>query len=176
MKQMSVNSSFNLKVPKALILHSCNLQVGKPIGQGIKMETTRDLIRCNDLQGSLGLCIRGYWRLHSMQIILKVWLLKPSKVINQCIITFFIIATLLGAGFIDKHLVKELLRECSKMIHFDHPNVIKLRGVCLDGGPAPYIIMPFMPNGSLLSFLKENRDSIVIDPDTSSGESDTVRM
>ncbi len=35
------------------------------------------------------------------------------------------------------------------MYKFDHPNVLKLSGVCLDGGPAPYIIMPLMANGSL---------------------------
>ena len=54
------------------------------------------------------------------------------------------------------------------MVEFDHPNVLKLRGVCLDGGPAPYIIMPFMSNGSLHSYLKENRNSLVIDPTGSS--------
>ena len=48
------------------------------------------------------------------------------------------------------------------MKKFDHPNVLCLKGVCLDGGPIPYIIMPFMTNGSLLSYLKENRESLVI--------------
>ena len=73
----------------------------------------------------------------------------------------------------DKDLVEGLLKESSKMMEFDHPNVLKLRGVCLDGGPAPFIIMPFMHNGSLLSHLKENRDSLVMDP--SSDKSDVVR-
>ena len=45
---------------------------------------------------------------------------------------------------------------------FDHPNVLTLRGVCLDGGPAPYIIMPFMANGSLLTYLKDNRKNLVV--------------
>ena len=58
----------------------------------------------------------------------------------------------------------DLLKECTKMQNFDHPNVLPLIGVCLDGGPAPYIIMPFMTNGSLLSHLKENRDSLIVDP------------
>ena len=48
------------------------------------------------------------------------------------------------------------------MYKFDHPNVLTLKGVCLDGGPAPYIIMPFMANGSLLAYLRKNRDSLVI--------------
>ncbi len=50
------------------------------------------------------------------------------------------------------------------MQEFDHPNVLTLRGVCLDGGPSPYIIMPFMNNGSLLSHLKEERKKLVIEP------------
>jgi serine/threonine protein kinase len=44
------------------------------------------------------------------------------------------------------------------MEKFNHPNVLTLIGVCLDGGPAPYIVMPFMAKGSLLSYLKEERD------------------
>ena len=51
------------------------------------------------------------------------------------------------------------------MSKFDHPNVLTLNGVCLDGGPAPFIIMPFMTNGSLLSYLKNNRATLVIKSD-----------
>ena len=40
--------------------------------------------------------------------------------------------------------------------------MLSLMGVCLDGGTAPYIIMPFMANGSLLTHLKSNRKSLVI--------------
>ena len=53
------------------------------------------------------------------------------------------------------------------MKEFDHPNVLKLKGVCLDGGPAPYIIMPFMTCGSLKTHLKENRDCILLESSTS---------
>ena len=60
----------------------------------------------------------------------------------------------------------DLLKECAKMKEFDHPNILSLKGVCLDGGPAPYIIMPFMTNGSLLGYLKENKKSLVLDPST----------
>ncbi len=60
--------------------------------------------------------------------------------------------------------MKDLLRECARMQKFEHPNVLKLSGVCLDGGPAPYVIMPFMANGSLLSYLKEERNTLVLPP------------
>ena len=48
------------------------------------------------------------------------------------------------------------------MYIFEHPNVLTLCGVCLDGGTAPYIIMPFMANGSLLTYLRNNRKTLVV--------------
>ena len=48
------------------------------------------------------------------------------------------------------------------MYDFNHSNVLTLKGVCLDGGTAPYIIMPFMANGSLLAYLKKNREALVV--------------
>ena len=63
-----------------------------------------------------------------------------------------------------------MLKECSKMHAFEHKHVVTLRGVCLDGGPAPYIIMPFMANGSLLAYLKKSRETLIV----SSKEQDEV--
>ena len=48
------------------------------------------------------------------------------------------------------------------MRKFNNPHVLTLSGVCLDGGPAPYIIMPFMAKGSLLDYLKKNRGTLVV--------------
>ena len=48
------------------------------------------------------------------------------------------------------------------MQQFDHPNVLSITGVCLDGGQTPFLVMPFMVNGSLLSYLRNNRSSLVI--------------
>ena len=61
------------------------------------------------------------------------------------------------------------------MFSFNHPNILSLSGVCLDGGPAPYVIMPLMTNGSLLNHLKKNRDSLVISGENTGGsENDSV--
>ena len=62
-------------------------------------------------------------------------------------------------------MVRDLLQECAKMYHFNHPNILALSGVCLDGGTAPYIVMPFMANGSLLSYLKQHRNELVVPPE-----------
>ena len=67
-------------------------------------------------------------------------------------------------------MVRDMLKECSRMSTFDHVNILTLKGVCLDGGPAPYIIMPFMANGSLLGYLKKNRSSLVISSEDADGE------
>ena len=64
-------------------------------------------------------------------------------------------------GFIDENAVQELLAECAKMKKFDNTHVMSLKGVCLDGGPAPYIILPYMANGSLLSYLKKEWYNLV---------------
>lgn len=56
------------------------------------------------------------------------------------------------------------------MYECDHPHVLKLLGVCLDEGLVPYIITPFMANGSLLSHLKEERKILVLDPETANHE------
>ena len=69
--------------------------------------------------------------------------------------------------------MRDLLKECTKMSTLDHPNVLTLIGVCVDGGPAPYIVMPFMFNGSLLAHLKKERENLVIPPDQQE-EHDTV--
>ena len=51
------------------------------------------------------------------------------------------------------------------MRKFNHPHVMGLIGVCLNAGPAPYIVMPYMANGSLLSYLKKERSSLVLKED-----------
>ena len=76
-------------------------------------------------------------------------------------------------GFFDEIAVAELLRECAKMSTFNHPNVLTVKGVCLDGGPLPYIIMPYMANGSLLSFLKKERANLVLTKDADSTQVST---
>ena len=60
------------------------------------------------------------------------------------------------------------------MATFDHPNVLTLIGVCLDGGPAPYIVMPFMFNGSLQSHLRKERKNLVLPSDQELLDIDTV--
>ena len=43
------------------------------------------------------------------------------------------------------------------MAKFSHSNVMRLIGVCIDNGPSPYIVMPYMAFCNLLSYLKKKR-------------------
>ena len=56
------------------------------------------------------------------------------------------------------------------MSRFKHAHVMGLIGVCLDAGPAPYIVMPYMANGSLLKYLKRERKSLVFTDDADEDE------
>ncbi|XP_037534350.1 tyrosine-protein kinase Mer [Nematolebias whitei] len=57
--------------------------------------------------------------------------------------------------------IEEFLNEAACMKDFDHPNVIKLLGVCLEVSaehfPKPMVILPFMKYGDLHSFLLRSR-------------------
>ena len=78
------------------------------------------------------------------------------------------------AGFFDHNMVRDMLKECSRMSQFDHLHVLTLKGVCLDGGPAPYIVMPFMANGSLLAYLRKNRKTLVVTNESNDDVSSTL--
>ena len=70
------------------------------------------------------------------------------------------------AGTFNDDDTKNLIRECVLIHKFDHPNIISLIGLCVDAGPSPYIVLPFMRNGSLLSYIKNNRTILRTNMDT----------
>ena len=57
--------------------------------------------------------------------------------------------------------MKDLVAEMAIMKTFHHPNVLPLLGVCIDyeSEDVLKIIIPFMANGDLRNFLKDNRVS-----------------
>ena len=73
-------------------------------------------------------------------------------------------AFLCASGFSDPNLVEDMLEDCSRMSDFDHPNILTIIGVCVDGDRFPFIIIPFVFNGSLLSYLRKERNNLCIPP------------
>ncbi|CAI8036248.1 Hepatocyte growth factor receptor, partial [Geodia barretti] len=62
-------------------------------------------------------------------------------------------------GDVDQVEVDKFLEESLKMSRFSHAHVMSLTGVCLEAG---YIIMPYMANGSLLTYLRRERKNLVL--------------
>ena len=75
-------------------------------------------------------------------------------------------------GKINEEEVSELMKESIKMLTFSHPNVMGLLGVCVDAGPTPYVILPFMSGGSLEDYLKANRKTLVLAKEEEMDEDD----
>ena len=48
------------------------------------------------------------------------------------------------------------------MASFQHPNVMSLVGMCFDGD-TPLIIMPYMSEGSVLAYVKQNKRELLFD-------------
>lgn len=55
-----------------------------------------------------------------------------------------------------------IMEESLKLKKFNHINIMNLIGVCIESVSAPYIVMPFMHNGSLLAYLRRERDSLLL--------------
>jgi len=59
---------------------------------------------------------------------------------------------------------KSILHESALMKEFDHPNVLSVLGVSLNtdnSGRLPFIVLPFMANGDLKTYLKNKRSDHV---------------
>lgn len=69
-------------------------------------------------------------------------------------------------GIFEQGEIDEIMEESLKMKHFDHQNILSLIGVCIEARPAPYIVMPYMPNGSLLEFLRKERVNLLLKDST----------
>ena len=54
--------------------------------------------------------------------------------------------------------MEDFIAESAIMLQFNHPNILRLVGVCFDTEDRmPLIILPFMANGDLRSFLKAKK-------------------
>ena len=65
-------------------------------------------------------------------------------------------------GHFEQEEIDKIMEESLKMKHFDHNNILCLIGVCIEARPAPYIVMPYMLNGSLLEFLRKERNNLML--------------
>ena len=73
-------------------------------------------------------------------------------------------------GLFTDNDVEQILEEVVKMKDFKHRHIMPLIGVCLDSGVG--VVMPYMTNGSVLNYLKKNRESLLLSDEA---EIDQVR-
>ena len=69
---------------------------------------------------------------------------------------------------------EKLWKEVTTMLSFEHPNVMSLIGVCIDG-EMPLIIMPYMPNGSVLGYVKRNKEELYFQIDRKPNQEEVHR-
>ena len=55
----------------------------------------------------------------------------------------------------------KLAKDISDMLSFKHVNVMSLIGVCIDR-EVPLLIMPFMSNGSVLDYVRNRKNKLLI--------------
>ena len=55
---------------------------------------------------------------------------------------------------------EDIIDEALVMTNFHHDNVLNLIGVSFEINGSPIVIMPYMPNGSLLNHLRINKQNI----------------
>ena len=68
-------------------------------------------------------------------------------------------------GTLNQNEVDELRKEYRIMCQLKHPNVLIPLGICLES-EVPYLIMPLMERGSLLMYLRKEKDNLLIPEDT----------
>lgn len=56
---------------------------------------------------------------------------------------------------LDEDALETILRESVVMSSFNHPRLVSLIGLCLNSQTNPVVILPFMLNGNLRTYIKD---------------------
>ena len=63
-----------------------------------------------------------------------------------------------------KECLELFLNECALMMKLSHPNILPIIGICLKSdheSGLPFMLLPFMVNGDLKSYLRKKRNNPV---------------
>lgn len=58
--------------------------------------------------------------------------------------------------------IENIVKESMIMQKFNHHNVLEIYGICVDMGPAPCIVMPYMSGGSLKHYLVQQTNKFTL--------------
>ena len=73
------------------------------------------------------------------------------------LVSFSLFFSFLFEGISNAKDVDEVLEEAFTMKELDHPNVIPIYGVCMEGNDPPLMCLEFMHNGDLRTYMKRSR-------------------
>ncbi|CAM6031887.1 unnamed protein product, partial [Sphagnum compactum] len=59
--------------------------------------------------------------------------------------------------------IESFLQEGLLMKKFEHCNVLKLRGICFDEDNFPLVLLPFMSEGDLLSYIRNTENILTLE-------------
>lgn len=80
--------------------------------------------------------------------------------------TFYLVDNYLIIDYCSLENLKSILHESTIMKNFDHINVLNILGVGLDADSRlPFILLPFMVNGNLKSYLQNKQSTKTMIPE-----------
>lgn len=116
--------------------------------------------------GEFGIVYMGTLKSRNLGSTVEVSKRVAVKTLKGMSVPLPIPSTHTGPFYITGHFhpgeIDKIMEESLKMKHFNHQNILNLIGVCIEARPAPYVVMPYMPNGSLLEYLRKERARLVI--------------
>ena len=150
------------------------LQLSTTVGQGDNfigiLHYGHIIIFCAILAGESGLVYKAYLNTALGKELVAVKTVKGilyytsrSPIIIMMIRVFHFInlfALCVHIALFSSSDMERLAKEVSTMLLFEHTNIMSLIGVCIDG-EVPLLIMPFMSNGSVLEYVKRNKDVLL---------------
>lgn len=63
---------------------------------------------------------------------------------------------------LDEDVLETILRESVVMSNFNHPRLVSLIGLCLNSRTNPIVVLPFMMNGNLRTYIKDKSRVVTI--------------
>ena len=143
-----------------------DIQVSKVVGQGsfLTPNNSVEVFSYNNahlcVAGESGLVYCGYLDIGGGRDMVAVKTCKGKKHYIHHRHIFYSLLLLLALSLASDK--EKLLKEVTTMLPFKHPNVMSLIGVYFDG-EIPLIIMPYMSNGSVLGYVKQNQKKLLLD-------------
>ena len=86
--------------------------------------------------------------------------MTKSKALNHSVAPHIIhIFTLTEATYSNNSTdARKFLDEALRMREFDHPHILRLKGICMDKEDLPLVVLPYMKHGDLLSYIRNERN------------------